>query len=144
MMKKFATIDAHVAGETVRLLVGGAPSVAGSTMSEKIAWLRKHGDPLRRSLMLEPRGHAGMHGAMLTEPVSPRAHAGILSMHACGFPALSGEAVIAAVTIALENKLIEGELEQLVLDTPAGPSVPIPTYPLRDAWKPSLSPTFRR
>jgi proline racemase len=119
-MPKFSTIDAHVAGETVRLLVGGAPSIAGRTMAEKFAWLRRHGEGLRRSLMLEPRGHAAMHGALFTEPVSPRAHAGLLSMHAGGFPQLSGESVIAAVTIALENKLIEGESEKLTLDTPVG------------------------
>jgi proline racemase len=104
----------------VRLVVGGAPSVGGRTMPEKLAWLRKHGDGLRRTLMLEPRGHAAMHGALLTEPVSPRAHAGILAMHAAGFPQLSGESVIAAVTIALENKLLEGEFDQLILDTPGG------------------------
>ena len=46
-------------------------------------------------LMLEPRGHAGMHGALLTEPVSPEAHAGLLSMHAAGFPLVSGEGIIA-------------------------------------------------
>lgn len=119
-MQKFTTIDAHVAGEAVRLLVGGVPSIAGRTMGEKLSWLRKHGERLRRSLMLEPRGHAAMHGALLTEPVSARAHAGILSMHAAGFPQLSGESVMAAATIALENRLIEGESDQLIFDTPAG------------------------
>jgi proline racemase len=116
----FSTIDAHVAGEPVRLLVGGAPAIAGRTMGEKLAWLRSHGQRLRRSLMLEPRGHAAMHGALLTEPVSPGSHAGILSMHAAGFPELSGESVIAAATIALENRLIEGAANQLIFDTPAG------------------------
>jgi proline racemase len=89
-------------------------------MAEKRGWLRRHGEPLRRGLMLEPRGHAGMHGALLTEPVTPRAHAGILFMNAAGFPLLSGEGVIAAATIALNNKLIESASEELILDTPAG------------------------
>ena len=70
--------------------------------------------------MLEPRGHAGMHGAMLTEPTSPQTHAGLLSMHAAGFPLMSGEGIIGAVTIALENKLIEGVEDELLIDTPAG------------------------
>jgi proline racemase len=120
MTKKFSTIDAHVAGEAVRLLVDGAPSVSGRTMQDKLARMRKHADAVRRCLMLEPRGHAGMHGALLTEPVSARAHAGLLFMHAAGFPAFSGESVIAAVTIALEQKLIHAESEELLLDTPAG------------------------
>ncbi|HKY20533.1 MAG TPA: proline racemase family protein [Vicinamibacterales bacterium] len=119
-MKRINTIDAHVAGEAVRLIVGGGPSVPGRSMTEKLAWLRKHGDELRRLIMLEPRGHAGMHGAMLTEPVSSTAHAGLLFMHAAGFPALSGEGVIGAVTIALEQNLIAGIEDELRLDTPAG------------------------
>jgi len=119
-MKRIKTIDAEVAGEAVRLVVGGGPSVPGRTMADKLAWLRKHGESLRTLLMLEPRGHSGMHGALLSEPVSPKAHAGVLSMHAAGFPVLSGEGVIAAVTIALEEKLIAAADDELLIDTPAG------------------------
>jgi proline racemase len=119
-MKRINTIDAHVAGEAVRLIVGGGPSVPGRSMAAKLAWLRKHGEGLRQLLMLEPRGHAGMHGALLTEPVSAVAHAGLLFMHAAGFPLISGEGVIGAVTIALEHKLIEGAGIEILLDTPAG------------------------
>jgi len=58
-------------------------------MQEKLAWLKRHGENLRRTLMLEPRGHSGMHGALLTEPSSPSAHAGLLTMHAGGFSAVA-------------------------------------------------------
>ena len=119
-MPRINTIDAHVAGEAVRLIVGGGPSVPGRSMAAKLAWLRKHGEGLRQLLMLEPRGHAGMHGALLTEPVSPQAHAGLLFMHAAGFPLISGEGAIGAVTIALEHKLIAGAGDEVLLDTPAG------------------------
>jgi proline racemase len=104
----------------VRLIVDGGPSVPGRTMTEKLQWLRRHGDDLRRLLMLEPRGHAGMHGAMLTEPVSPNAHTGLLSMHSAGFPLLSGEGIIGALTIAVQHKLIHGVESQFLIDTPAG------------------------
>ena len=119
-MTNIKTIDAEVAGEAVRLVVGGGPSVPGRSMADKRSWLVKHGDRLRRLLMLEPRGHAGMHGAMLTEPVSPASHAGVLSMHAAGFPLVSGEGVVGAVMIALEHKLIDGVTDELLIDTPVG------------------------
>lgn len=119
-MTSIKTIDAEVAGEAVRLIVSGGPSVPGRTMTDKLAWLRRHGGDLRRLLMLEPRGHAGMHGAMLTEPVSPGSHAGLLSMHAAGFPFVSGESIIGAITIALEHNLIEGVDGELRIDTPVG------------------------
>jgi proline racemase len=119
-MKRFSTIDAHVAGETVRLLVEGAPEVAGRSMADKRARMMKHAAPLRRALMLEPRGHSGMQGAMLTAPVSATAHAGLLFMNAGGFPLVSGEGVIAAVTIAIEEGIIHADAEELSIDTPAG------------------------
>ena len=119
-MMRVKTIDAEVAGEAVRLIVSGAPSVPGQSMGEKLSWLRRHGEDLRRLLMLEPRGHAGMHGAMLTEPVSPGSHAGLLSMNAAGFPLVSADGIIGAVTIALENNLIEGADDEVRIDTPVG------------------------
>jgi proline racemase len=119
-MTPIKTIDAEVAGEALRLIVDGAPSVTGRTMADKLASLRKHGGEFRKLLMLEPRGHAGMHGAMLTEPVSAHAHTGLLSMHAAGFPLVSGEGIIAAVTIALDHKLIEGVEGELIVDTSVG------------------------
>jgi proline racemase len=119
-VKRVKTIDAEVAGEPVRLVVEGAPSVPGRTMVEKLNWLRRHGDDLRRLLMLEPRGHAGMHGAMLCESVFPGSHTGLISMHSAGFPFVSGEGIIGALTIAREHKLIDGMGDDLLVDTPAG------------------------
>lgn len=122
-MKCYKTVDAHVAGESVRLLVEGAPRIVGRTMEEKLAWMKTHGDLLRRTLMLEPRGHAGMHGALFTEPVLPHAHAGLLSMHAGGFPLVSGEAVMAAAAIAVTDNISAFNSQQsgdLFIDTPAG------------------------
>src|SRR5919107_1803390 len=54
------TLDAHTAGEPLRLIVDGYPSVEGQTMLEKRAWVEEHCDHLRTALMLEPRGHADM------------------------------------------------------------------------------------
>ena len=91
-------------------------------MLEKREWVRKHADHLRRALMLEPRGHADMYGAILTEPVSPGAHAGVLFMHNEGFSTMCGHGVIAVTTIALERGLLVpgGDGVTIVYDSPAG------------------------
>ena len=75
-------------------------------MLEKRDWLAHHADQWRRALMLEPRGHADMCGAILTEPVSPGSHAGVLFMHDDGYATMSGHGIIAVTTIALERGLI--------------------------------------
>ena len=118
---KLRTIDAHTAGEPLRLIVEGWPAPKGRTILEKRAWARQHQDHLRRALMWEPRGHFDMYGALLTEPERPDSDAGVLFMHNEGFSTMCGHGVIAVVTIALERGLITPRAEgTIVLDSPAG------------------------
>jgi trans-L-3-hydroxyproline dehydratase len=116
------TIDAHAAGEPLRLIVDGFPSPRGRTMLDKREWVRAHADHLRRALMLEPRGHADMYGAILTEPVSPGSHAGVLFMHNEGYSTMCGHGIVAVTTIALERGLLMpgGDGTSVVYDSPAG------------------------
>ena len=120
MIHRIRTIDSHAAGEPLRLIVEGLPSPEGDTMLAKRAWAQKHIDHLRRSLMLEPRGHTDMYGALLTEPVTSGAHAGVLFMHNEGWSTMCGHGIIAVTTIAIERELIWPGGPQLVLDSPAG------------------------
>jgi len=116
------TIDAHAAGAPLRLVVDGFPLPRGGTMGEKRQWVMAHADGLRRSILFEPRGHADMCGAVLTEPVSPGAHAGVLFFDSNGCSAMSGHGIIAVTTIALERGLVMpgGDGTAVVFDTPAG------------------------
>jgi trans-L-3-hydroxyproline dehydratase len=116
------TIDAHVGGEPLRLVVDGFPAPRGKTMAEKQEWAASRADHLRRAVMLEPRGHADMSGAVLTEPVSPGSHAGILFIDADGFASFAAHGIIAATTIALERGLLMpgGDGRAVVFDTIAG------------------------
>jgi proline racemase len=116
------TIDAHTAGEPLRLIVDGFPAIQGSTMLERREWVRANCDNLRTALMLEPRGHADMYGAVLTEPEHPESDAGVLFMHNEGYSTMCGHGVIAVATIAFERQLIVSRRRgELVLDSPAGP-----------------------
>ena len=121
-MVRVKTIDAHAAGEPLRLIVDGFPSPRGRTMLEKRDWVLNHADHLRRALMLEPRGHADMYGAILTEPVAPGSHAGVLFMHNEGYSTMCGHGVVAVTTIALERGLLMpgGDGTAIVYDSPAG------------------------
>src|SRR5438093_5157838 len=121
-MTRLKTIDAHAAGEPLRLIVEGFPPPQGRTMLDKREWVRKKADHLRRALMLEPRGHADMYGAVLTEPVAPGSHAGVLFMHNEGYSTMCGHGMIAVTTIALERGLLMpgGDGASIVYDSPAG------------------------
>jgi proline racemase len=120
------SIDAHTAGEPLRLIVDGWPAPEGRTMLERRAWAFEHQDHLRRALMFEPRGHHDMYGALLTEPEHADSDAGVLFMHNAGFSTMCGHGIIAVTTIAFERGLIgrvddeAADTRTLVLDAPAG------------------------
>lgn len=116
------TIDAHTAGEPLRLIVEGWPAPEGATMLERRAFAREAQDHLRRILMFEPRGHADMYGALLTLPERPDSDVGVLFMHNEGYSTMCGHGIIAVTTIAFERGLIthaDGRTT-LVFDAPAG------------------------
>ena len=120
-IRRYRTLDAHAAGEPLRLVLEGFPAPAGRTMLEKRAWVRRHADHVRRALMLEPRGHADMYGAVLTEPVTEGADAGVLFMHNEGYSTMCGHGIVAVTTMALERGLIgPRRAGEIVFDTPAG------------------------
>jgi proline racemase len=119
------TIDAHVGGQSLRLIVEGAPRPVGATITQQSSWLRRHADHIRRAVVLEPRGHVDMRAAQLTDPHTPGVHAAIVFMGADGYPAMSGHGIIAATTIAIERALfysrdaLEGDV-RLAFETAAG------------------------
>lgn len=106
VIHRIRTIDAHAAGEPLRLVIDGMPSPEGRTMLEKRTWAQKRLDHLRKALILEPRGHTDMYGALLTEPVTREANAGVLFMHNEGWSTMCGHGIIAVTTMAVERGLI--------------------------------------
>ena len=119
-MLTFRTIDAHTAGEPLRLIVDGWPEPEGATVLERREYARERQDALRRALMLEPRGHADMYGALLTPPEREGSDAGVLFMHNEGFSTMCGHGTIAVVTILIERFDQYADAREIVLDAPAG------------------------
>ena len=120
--RRILAVDAHAAGEPLRVVVEGFPELEGDSIlaRRRDAWLRH--DALRTALMWEPRGHADMYGCVLTPPVTADADVGVLFTHNEGYSTMCGHGVIAAVTVLLEMGLLparEGE-NRVGLDTPAG------------------------
>lgn len=115
-------IDAHAAGEPLRVVTGGVPPVPGDTILAKRRYAQAHLDGLRRVLVFEPRGHADMYGCFITEPVTPDGDLGVLFFHNEGFSTMCGHGVIALVTVLLETGALPAREPQTAvrLDTPAG------------------------
>jgi len=120
--KRVVTIDAHTAGEPLRVVTEGFPDVPGATMIEKRSYARANLDRLRRTLMWEPRGHADMYGCILTPPVTPDGDVGVLFMHNEGFSTMCGHGIIGLVKVGLDCGLLRLKGRELLvrIDTPAG------------------------
>lgn len=85
----------HAAGEPVRIVESGYPSLTGATLLDKRRDARERFDHLRRRLMLEPRGHDGMYGVIPTAPTHPDAAIAVLFTHQEGYSTMCGHATIA-------------------------------------------------
>lgn len=126
MGRTIRTIDAHVGGQVLRLVIEGLPTPAGSSVSRKQQWMLDHADPLLAALVREPRGHEGVTAGYFTVTDVPGAHAGVLFRHGDGYADVCGHGVIGAVTIGIERGLLfdraseDGAPRTVTLDTPAG------------------------
>ena len=120
--KEITTYEMHTGGEPLRILVKGYPMVKGATIMDKRRYFRDHLDYLRKGLMWEPRGHADMYGAVLTEPVSGEADFGLLFMHNEGYSTMCGHGVIAVTKFVLDTRIVrkKGDQPSVIIDAPPG------------------------
>jgi proline racemase len=124
---RITTIDAHTAGEPLRIITGGLQPLPGDTILAKRRYAREYLDNLRKALMWEPRGHADMYGCILTEPATPDGTLGVLFLHNEGFSTMCGHGIIGLVQVGIETGLIEPDSE-IRLDTPAGRVTAFPHF----------------
>jgi trans-L-3-hydroxyproline dehydratase len=116
------TLDMHTGGEPLRVITGGLPEIKGATILEKRRYFREHFDYIRTGLMWEPRGHADMYGAILTEPTTEDADFGVFFIHNEGYSTMCGHAIIALTKLVLDTGMIvkEGDEPELIINAPPG------------------------
>ena len=118
----FTVVDSHTVGEFTRIVLSGFPEIEGDTMMERKNFLVNHCDDYRTALMLEPRGHHDMFGAIVTEPISPEADLGVIFMDTGGYLNMCGHGTIGTATVAVETGLVPvtEPYTEVVLEAPAG------------------------
>ncbi|MFD0366579.1 proline racemase family protein [Streptomyces sp. NPDC127114] len=129
------TIDYHTAGEPFRIVSEGLPPLPGDTVAERRATLLGPGGPgtaprpgaldeLRRLLVREPRGHAGMYGGFVVPPDDDGAHLGVLFWHKDGYSTACGHGTMALGVWAVDTGLVTAPAGrddvQVRIDVPSG------------------------
>ena len=111
-------VDSHTEGEPTRVVVEGWPAPPGATMAARRDFMRAHQDDWRRGVVLEPRGHDAIVGALLTPPVAPGSAAGVVFFNDVGYLGMCGHGTIGVVrTLQHLGRLTPGPVR---LDTPVG------------------------
>jgi proline racemase len=108
-----STVEMHTGGEPTRIIVDGWPPLSAPTLLGKRRECLERHDHLRRGLMLEPRGHDGMYGALLVEPDHTDADLAVLFMHNEGYSTMCGHATIALARWAVESGRVAGPVVRL-------------------------------
>ena len=112
----------HTAGEPVRIVTGGYPALSGRSILDKRRDARARFDHIRTTLMLEPRGHAGMYGVIPTAPSGPEADLAVLFTHNEGYSTMCGHATIAIGRWAVDAGRVPSDQGRanFGLETPCG------------------------
>ncbi len=113
-------IDSHTEGEPTRVLIDGVPPLSGATMSEKRAELQRDWDHIRTALTSEPRASEGTVAAILTEPVTLGAAAGVIFANRSAYLGMCGHGTIGVARTLQYLERIGAGAQRFTLDTPAG------------------------
>ncbi len=112
-------IDSHTEGEPTRVVVSGWPEPAGESVLARRETMREHHDAYRRAVVLEPRGHDAIVGALLVPPDRAEAVTGVVFFNDASWLGMCGHGTIGVVrTLQHLGRVAPGPVE---LDTPVGP-----------------------
>jgi len=111
-------IDSHTEGEPTRVVLSGGPDLGHGDLRERARVFKRDFDDIRRALILEPRGHDALVGALLCQPVDTSCASGVIFFNNAGLLGMCGHGAIGvAVTLAYLGRTREARIS---LETPVG------------------------
>ena len=94
--------------QPARVVVGGLPTIPGSTMYKKRNYFMSNLDNLRKILIQEPRGYPCQNVNFIVPPTDEEAKFGyVIGEQACVYPLMSGHNTICVATVLLETGMVE-------------------------------------
>src|SRR5262249_60940322 len=123
VVRQPSIVDYHTEGEPMRIVTSGVDSIPGATMLDRMRRLATSAGDLLGLILREPRGHAAMCGAILTDTPTPGADAGVLFIEPLGPVLMCGHGAMAVAAMLVESGAVtpSGPEASITLDTPAGP-----------------------
>jgi 4-hydroxyproline epimerase len=101
------------------VVLDGWPIPEGRTVAERLATMRRDHDHFRRAVVLEPRGHDAVVGALLVPAERPESATGVVFFNDVSWLGMCGHGLIGVVrTLEHLGRISAGQVE---IDTPVGP-----------------------
>lgn len=117
-MQKIEILDSHTGGEPTRLVLNGFPNLGKKHPAEIRDLLAQKHDKYRQAVILEPRGHDVIVGALLCEAINPAATAGVVFFNNTGYLGMCGHGTIGLLaSLAFLDQIKPGKH---LIETPVG------------------------
>lgn len=100
------THDMHTAGEPLRIVTSGFPTLSGSVL-DKRKQMKEKFDHYRKFLINEPRGHKDMYGVILLQKDSRDNSFEVIFFQNEGYSTMCGHAVIALGRYVIDAGLVK-------------------------------------
>ena len=111
-------IDSHTGGMPTRVILDGGPDLGSGPLSARATELSEDHQEFCNAILFEPRGQAGMVGALLVAPIDPDCVTGVIYFDADAVLGMCGHGTIGlAVTLAHLGRIDIGTHK---FETPAG------------------------
>jgi 4-hydroxyproline epimerase len=117
-MREVRIIDSHTGGEPTRVVLSGGPDLGGGSLAARRERFRQAHDHYRSAIVAEPRGSDVIVGALLLEPESEGAAAGVIFFNNVGYLGMCGHGTIGLIkTLSHLGRISPGTH---LIDTPVG------------------------
>jgi 4-hydroxyproline epimerase len=100
--RRMRVIDSHTAGEPTRVIIDGGPDLGTGSLVERAARLEAEHRDFCDAVLLEPRGHEAMVGALLVEPSDTECVAAVIYFNTLQNLGMCGHATI-GIAVALHH-----------------------------------------
>lgn len=121
-------VEMHTVGEPLRIVKYDFPELAAcKTLLDKWRYIQSNLDHIRSSIMLEPRGHHEMFGAILLQPDAghedkngEKADMAVIFIHNDGYASMCGHGVICLGRLAVDYGFVKNpSVPETVVDIQA-------------------------
>jgi len=117
-MKTIGYIDSHTGGEPTRLIPDLPFRVEQGSVAEQLAFLQRHHDTLRNTVLHEPRGADVLVGAYLVKPFQADCQFGVIFYNNVGYLGMCGHGMIGVIaSLSFLGRVQPGTVK---VETPVG------------------------